>query len=332
MRIHPSILLFFFLAATLPATAQEKKQPVAVIFDTDMGPDYDDVGAIALLHALADSGEAKILATVASTRYEGVAAILNAFNTYFGRPGLPIGVPKGAAVDLKDWQHWTDTVIARYPHVINRNSEVEDAVALYRRVLAAQPDQSVSIITVGFLTNLADLLRSGPDAHSPLSGKDLIRKKVFRLYSMAGRFPEGKEFNIEKDAAAGRYVAEHWPRPIVFSGWEIGSRILSGLPLVQQPDIRNSPVKDVFRIALPMAKEDSAGRMSWDQTAVLVAVRGWHPWYGTKEGTIAVAADGSNRWTSGKGPHLFLQEARPPSEAEAVINRLMLHQPVPHKQ
>ena len=40
--------------------------PVSVIFDTDMGPDYDDVGALALLHALADSGEVRILATVSS--------------------------------------------------------------------------------------------------------------------------------------------------------------------------------------------------------------------------------------------------------------------------
>jgi hypothetical protein len=31
-----------------------------VIFDTDMGPDYDDVGAIALLHAFADSGKASM--------------------------------------------------------------------------------------------------------------------------------------------------------------------------------------------------------------------------------------------------------------------------------
>ena len=46
-----------------------------LIFDTDMGPDYDDVGAIALLHAFADSGRIRILGTMASDRYEGVAAV-----------------------------------------------------------------------------------------------------------------------------------------------------------------------------------------------------------------------------------------------------------------
>lgn len=42
------------------------KKQVPIIFNTDIGPDYDDIGAIALLHATADSGECKILATIAS--------------------------------------------------------------------------------------------------------------------------------------------------------------------------------------------------------------------------------------------------------------------------
>src|SRR3979490_1957305 len=75
--------------------AQQNSQGKAnIIFDSDMGPDYDDVGAITLLHAFADEGRATILATMASTKYEGVAAVLNVFNTYFKRPGIPIGVPK----------------------------------------------------------------------------------------------------------------------------------------------------------------------------------------------------------------------------------------------
>src|SRR5438552_13514409 len=102
--------------------AQDKKIK-SIIFDTDMGPDYDDVGAITMLHAFADSGYAKILATVASTKYEGVAAVLNVFNTYFKKPGIPIGVPKGRALELKDKQHWTDSLIKNYPHKIKSNDD-----------------------------------------------------------------------------------------------------------------------------------------------------------------------------------------------------------------
>lgn len=81
----------------MPQTrAQEKhpgSHPADIIFDSDMGPDYDDVGAITLLHAFADKGKINILATIASTRYANVGAVLNVFNTYFHREGIPIAVP-----------------------------------------------------------------------------------------------------------------------------------------------------------------------------------------------------------------------------------------------
>ncbi len=84
----------------------ERPSKIPVIFDTDFGPDYDDVGAIALLHAFADSGYIDILATGASCRHKNVAAALSDFNTYFNRPDLPIGVVSGKAVEIPDRQHW----------------------------------------------------------------------------------------------------------------------------------------------------------------------------------------------------------------------------------
>ena len=150
------------------ASAQKPK-PIPVIFDSDMGPDYDDVGAITLLHAFADSGYVKILATTASTKYEGVAAVFNVLNTYFKKPNILIGVPKWNALELKDNQHWTDSLLQNYPHKIKKNDEVLNATEVYRRSLASQADKSVTIITVGFLTNLADLLRSPASRDCPHS-------------------------------------------------------------------------------------------------------------------------------------------------------------------
>src|SRR5580698_620268 len=121
------LLMAVFCGHAQKSTALEDK-PLPVIFDTDMGPDYDDVGAIALLHAFADSGKATILATMASNKYEGVAAVLSVFNTYFHRPDIPIGVPGERAVDQRDKQHWTDSILTNYPHAIRRNSEAYDAV------------------------------------------------------------------------------------------------------------------------------------------------------------------------------------------------------------
>jgi len=309
----------------------QKSTAVPVIFDTDMGPDYDDVGAIAMLHAFADEGAANILATIASTKYDGVAEVLDVFNTYFNRPDIPIGVPSQKASELRDVQHWSDSVRKNYPHSIRGNSEAQDAVELYRKILAGQPDTSVTIITVGFLTNISNLLQSSPDKYSPLNGKDLVDKKVKKLVSMAGKFPEGSEFNVNIDPKASQYVFENFNRPVVLSGFEIGEKIKTGIPLISDSSITNSPVKDVFRISIPMAKEDSAGRMSWDETAVLVGVKGHEPYYTLNEGMITVNAEGYNKWDSSNKKHSRLVEKSRPSEVQDLINRLIMHQPVKNK-
>ena len=302
-------------------------RPVPVIFDTDMGPDYDDVGAIAMLHAFADSGRATILATIASTNYQNVAGVLNVLNTYFGRPNTPIGVPKNNAISDKDKQHWSDTLVARYPHTVRSNTDVPDAVNLYRQILAKQPDRSVTIISVGFLTNLASLLRSGPDQYSTLSGQELVRRKVKKLVSMAGKFPKGREFNVFMDTPASKIVYAGWPTPMLLSGFEIGEKIHSGLPLVQNDSIQNSPVKDVFRISMPMDATDAGGRMSWDQTAVLVGVLGHQPYYTLKTGRLTMNDDGSNGWDGTGKNQAYLVEKMPVSQVEKIINDLMQHQP-----
>ncbi len=315
------------LLSPLPTLAQKTSGPVPIIFDTDMGPDYDDVGAIALLHALADSGQATILATIASSKYPRVAPVLSVLNTYFSRPNIPIGVPKGEAVTDADKQHWSDTLVARYPHKIKSNKEAPDAVAIYRQVLAKQPDKSVTIVTVGFLTNLANLLESKPDKYSKLSGKELVGKKVKNLVSMAGKFPEGREFNVFKDSTASLETFRDWPTEIIFSGFEIGQKIKTGLPLITNTNIQNSPVKDVFRISIPLDKEDKDGRMSWDQTAVLVAIKGTAPYYETKPGRIVTLPNGNNQWDAGKQGHVYLVEKMPLPEVTRLINNYMMHQP-----
>jgi inosine-uridine nucleoside N-ribohydrolase len=326
--LYRTVLCFCLLICAVSLPAQKKANPVAIIFDSDMGPDYDDVGAITLLHAFADSGYAKILATVASTKYEGVAAVFNVFNTYFKRPGILIGVPKGNASELKDGQHWTDTVLLKYPHSIKRNDEVPDATEVYRKVLASQQDKSVTIVTVGFLTNLSALLQSAPDKYSKLDGKDLVKQKVKQLVCMAGRFPSGSEFNVRIDSTASQFVFNNWDTPVLFSGFEVGWKIRTGLPLIHNEAIKNSPVKDVFRICIPMSMEDSAGRMSWDETAVLVAIKGYTPWYDIEKGKMIVAEDGSNTWTKEPSPHSYLVEVQPPTVVQQLINTLIMHQPL----
>jgi pyrimidine-specific ribonucleoside hydrolase len=302
-------------------------KPVPIIFDSDMGPDYDDVGAITVLHALADSGYTKILAMCSSSKYEGVAAVFNVFNTYFGKPDIIIGTPRGNASKAKDWQHWTDTILAKYPHQIKKNDETPDAVEVYRKILASQPNHSVTIVTVGFMTNLANLLSTKADKYSPLSGKELIKKKVNLLVSMAGKFPTGREYNIFSDSISSKKVFEQWPTDVLFDGFEIGEKIKTGLPLIKNENIQNSPVKDVFNICIPKSKGDAGGRMSWDEITVLVAVKGYKPWFTTENGKIIINSDGSNKWEYFGKRHSYIKFEKTAAEVENLLNGLMMYQP-----
>ncbi|MCU0457423.1 MAG: nucleoside hydrolase, partial [Bacteroidales bacterium] len=198
-------LLLFYGCKTL--TEQKAK----IIFDTDLGPDYDDVGALAFLHAMADSGKAEILATISSNKHELVAPSIDVINTYFGRPDLETGAPKGPGASMGSGQHWADSIVVKYPHSVRSTSEAPDAVRVYREILSGQPDKSVTIVTVGFLTNLSALLKSGPDEFSPMNGTELAASKVKLLVSMAGGFPRGREFNIFIDSTASKHVFENWP-------------------------------------------------------------------------------------------------------------------------
>ena len=303
------------------------KQPVNIILDTDLGPDYDDVGALAFLHAMADSGKVKILATVSSNKQKLVAPSIDVINTYFGRPDLPVGAPKGNGVDLGSSQHWADSIVAKYPHTINSTDDVPDATLIYRRVLSSQPDTSVTVVTIGFLTNLNNLLKSEPDSISPLNGMDLVRKKVKLLVSMAGTFPSGKEFNVYMDSLSSEYVFNNWPGRIIFTGFEIGWKIRTGLRLIKS-DIQNSPVKDVFRISIPLSAEDKDGRMSWDETAVLIAVYGTEGFFDTVRGRIIINRDGSNTWVDDpNGNQFYVKQKMPVTQMAEFIEDRMMHQP-----
>lgn len=328
------IITLLFLAVICISTRAEQQGnqtlPVPVIFDTDIGPDYDDIGAIAILHAMADRGECKILATIASNKHRYIAAVLDVMNTYFHRPAMPIAVVSGNAVNMEAWQKWDSLIVSNYPHDTRTNEQADDALRLYRKILSGQPDQSVTIITVGFLTNMANLLQSGPDEFSSLTGKELITKKVKHLVCMAGIFDNRmgtfKEFNVVKDSIASKITFDNWPTPILFSGFEIGSKIVTGIPIVKS-NITHSPVKDVFARSIALDPNDKDGRMSWDQTAVLVAVRGPGKYFEERKGKIICNPDGSNGWDVDGTRDRYLVMKMPAGKVAKIIDSLMMHQP-----
>jgi inosine-uridine nucleoside N-ribohydrolase len=325
------MLSIFVLVFTIHAV-KSQSTPVAIIFDTDIGPDYDDVGALTMLHAFADKGEANILATISCNTFETTVPTLSVINTYFNRPNVPVGVTPGSFPDKDCSQEWAQYIVKKYPHTLKSNNQAEDAVKLYREILAAQPDQSVTIVTVGFFTNLANLLYSGADNYSSLNGKDLVAKKVKHLVSMAASLGKdgkgGHEFNVAVDAQSSIKVFNEWPTPMIISGFEIGDVIHTGMPLISNNSIKDSPVKDAFKVALEKDK-NTIGRNSWDQTAVLVAVRGMEPYFGSRKLNLEILEDGKSMLAPGE-KFTYLTFKQTPEEIAKVIEQLMAHQPVKH--
>lgn len=315
----PVITLF---TLSVMSYGQVKNPPVPVILDSDMGDNFDDIGALTVLHALSDKGEAKILATIADNQHPENAFLLDVINTYFDRPHIPIGTAQNDTTKHGQNKGWEYNLVENHPHHLKSKEEAFKAVNLYRKVLSHQPDSSVTVISIGYFTNLARLLRSEPDQYSDLTGQQLIAKKVKKLVAMGGEYPEGKEYNIAHDIPAAQAVVRNWPTPIIFSGFEIGEDVKTGAFLAKTQDIKTNPVKEAYLHSIP-SKEQAEGNPSWDLITVLVAVRGAEPYYDLVSGKNAIDPEGENTWHDSKSGHYYLKENTDSQKTSTVIDALM---------
>jgi PKD repeat protein len=149
-------------------------KPKSVIFETDMCLDVDDVGALAVLHALANNDEAELLAVCYNEVHPHGPSTIDAINTWYGRGDIPVGVYKDTLSE-PDYSPYLEAV-SNFPHDLDSTNAL-NALDVYQNVLSEQPDSSVTIISVGFLNNLNDLLNANPE---------LIAKKVKELVIMGG--------------------------------------------------------------------------------------------------------------------------------------------------
>ena len=309
-----SLLLHSHLRASEPEPA------VPLIFDTDIGNDVDDVLALGMIHALQSRGECKLLAVTITKDHEYAAPFTDAVNTFYGRGNIPIGVCRsgvtpeagkfnGLAV-AKDGDQF------RYPHDLLSGKSAPDAVDVLRQSLAAQQDGSVVIAQVGFSTNLAELLTSQGDAHSSLSGTELVSRKVRLLSIMAGAFTQipgkggqlydHKEYNIVKDIPAAKKLATEWPTPIVWSGFEIGISLAYPHQSIERDFryVKHHPLAEAYILYNPPPHD----RPTWDLTSVLYGVRPDRAYFDLSEpGNVVVADNGLTAFVKNPdGQHRYL--------------------------
>ena len=288
----------------------EAREPVRLIFDTDMGNDIDDALALGCIHALASRGECELLAVTLTKSGKHAAPFCDIVNTFYGRGDIPIGCVRGGPTP-KEGNYTRAVAVAkdggqlRYPRSVRDSQSVPEATEVLRKTLAAQPDGSVAIVQVGFSTNLAALLDSKGDEHSPLAGPELVKKKVRLLSAMAGSV-HFAEYNVKMDVPAARRVFNTWPTPIVFSPFEVGKVIKFPAASIERDFayVEHHPLRDAYHAYKKMPYD----RETWDLTSVLQAVRPDCGYFTlSKPGRVVVHDDGRIRFRAEpRGPHRLM--------------------------
>jgi hypothetical protein len=186
-------------------------------------------------------------------------------NTYYNRPDLPVGVYKrddtysrDIATLLNCCTEYTKQIVfdKRFTHNINTRDDAPDAIALYKKILSAQPDNSVIIVSVGYLVNLRYLIEDSV-------GMQLVKKKVKELIIFEDNWlPEGTRHVLSMNLGgqqinytagmASMHVFEHWPTPMHLSANMISKEYFKGEALKQTPE--NNPVREAYRIYMSRYK------------------------------------------------------------------------------
>ena len=312
--------------------------PVELVFDTDIAGDVDDALALGMLHALADRGECTIEAVTVSKTHSLNGPMVDAINTFYGRPDIPIGVTKEDCPRGSKYLSLVEQMAEQeflYPHDLLRSSDAPDAVTVLRQVLADAEANSIAIVSVGLAVNIAGLLESSADEINALSGVDLVRQKVKLLSIMAGAFTPVNgnnhfvEANVKNHISSMQRLAELWPEevPVFWSDFNIGIR-------ARYP--RESIARDfeymqhhIIRESYLLHSGPDHDRPSWDLTSVLYAVRPEEGYFDLSPvGSVAVADDGFTIFTSGEsGGHRYLKMNDIQASRVIEVQRTLVSQP-----
>ena len=316
------------------------EKPFKIIFDTDIGGDCDDAGALALLHRLCDKGEAELLAVTHCFNSPYYAGCIDAINTFYGRR-VPVGInyefnvgnnPRGVyAAEL------CEKCKNGYPPSSHQTADgPEDTLGLLRKTLAEAEDGSVTLVVVGTLHSMARLITSEADDISDLSGKELVKKKINRTIVMGGRFFESWpmvlyesgdpthhvmtwEYNIRNSRYDNaKTVFDNWVGELVLTSYEIGSFIVT-LTGYSKRAREGDPVALAY-----LVHNRDAGRCSWDLTAVLEAVRPGVYWNTHEFGKISVDENMVTHWSEDENyKHSYLLPKADYEKVRRVIDDLL---------
>jgi len=270
------------LAKGIEIWSNYEQEDIRIILDTDMGSSTDDLFALMMLHRYMDMQRCKLIGVIVDRMGRANADIVDVLDTYYGHPDIPIGLETQGQEETHVWIPYHNLAYARttngepmFQRTVGDNGTYMEGYKLYRKLLAEQPDRSVTIASIGLVTTLARLLLSGPDEYSPLNGQELVRRKVKSIYAMGGVFGDAVEpdYNFKQAIDFSMTFFELLPKEVdvVFSPGEVGD------PLDYRPDLviadmdwtDHHPIKWAYQFL-----NCNTGQKMWDPQAVINAVEG----------------------------------------------------------
>ena len=284
-----------------------------VILDTDIGPDCDDAGAIALLCLFSKKYGFNISAVINCTSNPFGNGAADAIMSFCGVHGVVQGRFCRRSF-LEDGRKYNEYVASKYSGAFSEGTlSAEDSLEVYRRALENAEDKSVTVVTIGQLNALAEILKEDPK---------LCGEKIYSVVSMAGSFDENiPEYNVECDADGARCAFETLAKlgiPHYLISLEIGSDVITGF---SPDDRKEDPLRDAYRLYT----DGRMRRNSWDLIAVHFAVMGECEFYGTGDfGCAEVFSNGAMRiGKTGKGNACFVKRKTEASVLEKRIDAFL---------
>ena len=270
------------LAKGIEIWSNYEQEDIRIILDTDMGSSTDDLFALMMLHRYMDMQRCKLIGVIVDRMGRANADIVDVLDTYYGHPDIPIGLETQGQEETHVWIPYHNLAYARttegvpmFQRTVGDEGSYMEGYKLYRKLLAEQPDHSVTIASIGLVTTLARLLLSGPDEYSPLNGQELVRRKVKSIYAMGGVFGDAVEpdYNFKQAIDFSMTFFELLPKEVdvVFSPGEVGD------PLDYRPELviadmdwtDHHPIKWAYQFL-----NCNTGQKMWDPQAVINAVEG----------------------------------------------------------
>ena len=301
-----------------------------VILDTDIGSSTDDLFALEMLYRYEEQGKCRLQGVIVNREGEANARFADVMGTYFGHDSIPIGLVRNGVKNPPIWIDYAH-VAATEDHngqpmfacSINDYSQLPDGWQLYRRLLAAQPDHSVSIVSTGFVTCLAQLLQSAPDSYSPLNGVELVRRKVKCIYVMGGVFGNAVEpdFNFAKSIEFAKIFFRLWPQEVemVFSPMEVGQDV-EYTPEQVIADISWTDAHPIKQIYLQC--NCNTGQRMWDVMAAIHAVEGDGLFSLSERGTVRLTDNAETIFTPSATGNCRYQLPGDAAWAAAMLERI----------